>query len=307
MMAVASVSGNSLTFLYDSDPLMVSNQLSVTSVTVRFVFEFTVDDIVREIQTAKDAYAKFSALKLWTDADLKKQFSKSLDEANVSFQEASECLGQILILTKGTSNFKRNLQCQYTHPTPTISSLNESLKTIEVTATNVGSDWIPDEFKTDKQKQLMLEAFINTYRDVAAQWEFNFCGLLAMVDTLNGLEFPQTLRGVVEQIDCLKLTKNEKIIVQNCVSSATEFICHLLFDQPIDTKEIIPLIPLVYTVSGLGYALKLDNPEKQQFVKEKSTGQIKIMECPHLTDLESQLSPQCTYICNPSTVSRDLS
>jgi hypothetical protein len=50
---------------------------------------------------AKDAYAKFSALKLWTDADLKKQFAKSLDEANVSFQEASECLGQILILTKG--------------------------------------------------------------------------------------------------------------------------------------------------------------------------------------------------------------
>jgi hypothetical protein len=69
------------------------------------------------------------------------------------------------------------LQCQYTHPTPTIASLNESLKTIEVTATNVGSDWNPDEFKTDKQKQLILEAFINTYRDVASQWEFNFCGL----------------------------------------------------------------------------------------------------------------------------------
>jgi hypothetical protein len=55
------------------------------------------------------------------------------------------------------------------------------------------------------------------------------------------------------------------------------------------------LIPLVYTVNGLGYGLKLDNPEKQQFVKEKSTGQIKIMECPHLTDLESQQSPQCTF------------
>jgi hypothetical protein len=142
----------------------------------------------------------------------------------------------------------------------------------------------------------MLEAFINTYRDVAAQWEVNFCGLLSMVDTLNGLEFPQTLRGVVEQIDCLKLTKNEKIIVQNCVSSANDFTCHLLFDQPIDTKEVIPLIPLVYTVSGLGYALKLDSPDKQQFVKEKSTGQIKIMECPHLTNLESQQSPQCTFV-----------
>jgi hypothetical protein len=96
---------------------------------------------------------------------------------------------------------------------------------------------------------------------------------------------------VVEQIDCLKLTKNEKIIVQNCVSSTKDFICHLLFDQPMDTKEVIPLIPLVYTVSGLGYGLKLDNPEKQQIVKEKSTGQIKIMECPHLTELESQQSP----------------
>jgi hypothetical protein len=158
------------------------------------------DDIVREVQVAKDAYAKFSALKLWTDAELKKQFVKSLDEANVSFQEASECLGQMLILTKGTTNFKRNLQCQYIHPTLTISSLNESLKTIEVTATNVGSDWIPDEFKTDKQEQLMLEAFINTYRDVAAQWEVNFCGLLSMVDTLNGLEFPQTLRGLLNKL-----------------------------------------------------------------------------------------------------------
>ncbi len=127
-----------------------------------------------------------------------------------------------------------------------------------------------------------------------------------MVDTLNGLEFPQTLRGVVEQIDCLKLTKNKKIIVQNCVSSAKDFTCHLLFDQPIDTKEVIPLIPLVYTVSGLGYALKLDSPEQQQFVKEKSTGQIKIMECPHLTDLESQQSPQCTFAI-PSTVFRYLS
>ncbi len=282
--------------MYDADPITVSNQLSVTSVTVHFSFKFTLDDIVREVQVAKDAYAKFSALKLWTDADLKKQFVKSLDEANVSFQEASECLGQILILTKGTTNFKNNLQCQYTHPTPTISSLNESLKTIEVTATNVGSDWIPDEFKTDKQKQLMLEAFINTYRDVAAQWEVNFCGLLSMVDTLNGLEFPQTLRGVVEQIDCLKLTKNEKVIVQNCVSSAAEFTCHLLFDQPIDTKEVIPMVPLIYTVSGYGYGLKLDNADRQQFVKEKSTGQIKIMDCPHLTNLESQQSPQCTFV-----------
>jgi len=295
MMAVVSASGNSLTFLYDSDPVMVSNQLSVTSVTVKFVFDFKLEDILREIQTAKDAYAKFSALKLWTDADLKKQFAKSLGEANVSFQEASECLGQILILTKGTSNFKQNLQCQYTHPTPSIASLNESLKTIEVTATNVGSDWNPDEFKTDKQKQLILEAFINTYRDVASQWEVNFCGLLAMVDTLNGLEFPQVLKGIVEQLDCLKLTKNEEIIVQNCVSSEKEFTCHLLFDQPIDTKEVIPLIPLVYTVNSIGYGLKLDYPEKQQFVKEKSTGQIKIMECPHLTDLESQQSPQCVF------------
>jgi hypothetical protein len=117
-----------------------------------------------------------------------------------------------------------------------------------------------------------------------------------MVDTLNGLEFPQTLRGVVEQINCLKLTKNEKIIVQHCVSSATDFTCHLLFDQPIDTKEVIPLIPLIYTVSGLGHALKLDNADKQQFVKEKSTGQIRIMECPHLTNLESQQSPQCTFV-----------
>ncbi len=69
-----------------------------------------------------------------------------------------------------------------------------------------------------------------------------------------------------------------------------------MFDQPIDTKEIIPLIPLIYTSSGLGYGLKLDNPDKQQFVKEKSTGQIKIMECPHLTNLESQQSPQCTFV-----------
>jgi hypothetical protein len=295
-VALASASGNTLTFLYDADPIMVSSQLSVTSVTVRFSFKFTLDDIIREVKVAKDAYAKFSALKLWTDADLKKQFVKSLDEANVSFQEASECLGQILILTKGTTNLKNNLQCQHTHPTPTISSLNESLKTIEVTATNVGSDWLPDEFKTDKQKQLMLEAFINTYRDVAAQWEVNFCGLLSMVDTLNGLEFPQTLKGVVEQIDCLKLTKNEKVIVQNCVSSAAEFTFHLLFDQPIDTKEVIPMVLLIYTVNGYGNGLKLDNADRQQFVKEKSTGQIKIMECPHLTNLESQQSPQCTFV-----------
>jgi hypothetical protein len=296
MVAVANTTGNTLTFLYDADPIMVSSQLSVTSVTVRFVFNFTLDDIAREVMVAKQAYAKFSALKLWTDAELKKQFVKSLDKANVSFQEASECLGQILILTKGTTKFKRNLQCQYDHPTPTISSLNESLKTIEVTAPNVGSDWLPDEFKTDKQKQLMLEAFINTYRDVAAQWESNFCGLLSMVDTLNGLEFPQVLKGVVEQIDCLKLTKNEQVIVQNCVSSPAEFTCHLLFNQPIDTKEVIPMAPLIYTVNGYGYGLKLDNSDRQQFVKEKSTGQIKIMDCPHLTDLESQQSPQCTFV-----------
>jgi hypothetical protein len=117
-----------------------------------------------------------------------------------------------------------------------------------------------------------------------------------MVDTFNGLEFPQTLRGVVEQIDCLKLTKNEKILVQNCVSRAAEFICHLLFDQPIDTKEVIPMVPLIYTVGGYGYGLKLDNAERQQFVKEKSTGQIKIMDCPHLTNLESLQSPQCTFV-----------
>jgi hypothetical protein len=245
---------------------------------------------------AKQAYANFSALKLWTDADLKKKFTKALDEANVSFHEASECLGQILILTKGTSKFKRNLQCQYDHPTPTISSLNESLKTMEVTAVNVGSDWLPDEFKTDKQKQLMLEAFINTYRDVAIQWETNFCRLLSMVDTLNGLEFPQTLRGVVEQIDCLKLTKNEQIIVQNCISSPSDFTCHLLFNQPIDTKEVIPMVPLIYTMGSYKYGVKVNNEGRQQFVKEKSTGQIKIMDCSHLTELESQQSPQCTFV-----------
>jgi hypothetical protein len=296
MVAVASATGNTLTFLYDADPIMVSNQLSVTSVTVRFLFNFTLDDISREVMVAKQAYANFSALKLWTDADLKKKFTKALDEANVSFQEASECLGQILILTKGTSKFKRNLQCQYDHPTLTISSLNESLKTMEVTAVNVGSDWLPDEFKTDKQKQLMLEAFINTYRDVAIQWETNFCRLLSMVDTLNGLEFPQTLRGVVEQIDCLKLTKNEQIIVQNCISSPSDFTCHLLFNQPIDTKEVIPMVPLIYTVGSYKYGLKVDNEGRQQFVKEKSTGQIKIMDCSHLTELESQQSPQCTFV-----------
>ncbi len=49
-------------------------------------------------------------------------------------------------------------------------------------------------------------------------------------------------------------------------------------------------------MSGSGYALKLDKADRQQFVKEKSTGQIKIMECPHLTNLESQQSPQCTFV-----------
>ncbi len=56
------------------------------------------------------------------------------------------------------------------------------------------------------------------------------------------------------------------------------------------------MVPLIYTVNGYGYGLKLDNSDRQQFVKEKSTGQIKIMDCPHLTDLESQQSPQCTFV-----------
>jgi hypothetical protein len=130
------------------------------------------------------------------------------------------------------------------------------------------------------------------------QWETNFCGLLSMVDTLNGLEFPQTLRGVVEQLDCLKLTKDEQIVIQNCKSGFFDFTCHLLFGQPQSTKEVIPLIPLIYTVGGYGYGIKTDIEGKHQFVKEQSTGQIKIMSCPHLTELESQQSPQCTFI-NP--------
>jgi len=153
--------------------------------------------------------------------------------------------------------------------------MNESMKAIEVAIANVGTDWIPAEFKTDKQKQLLLESFINVYRDVSVQWKSEFCELLSITDTLNGLEFPQALKGLVKQLDCLKMSKYEKIEVKNCRKGLGEFFCEVLFFQPQELIEIMPLIPITYADDFIGYGISTGLGDRYSYVKETASGQIK--------------------------------
>lgn len=150
-----------------------------------------------------------------------------------------------------------------------------------------------DEVKNDPKKLMQLENFILAFNSITNAWYTQIHSIVAAMDVLEGLEFPEILRGRLETVSCLNNSNIafETIKVISSTGITNGLIVELDVGYPAVMKEMVQLMPISYN----GIALK-GEAENVIFAREESSTEVQLLNCTSDLIYVHKKAPVCREI-----------
>ena len=164
------------------------------------------------------------------------------------------------------------------------------------------------EVKADAAKLLSLERFISSFNSIGASWFTQIQSIVSEMDILDGLEFPQSMKGRLETLSCLAGQGHEfeTVTVISSTPGKKGLSIELDVGYPTALKEMIRLMPIPY--SGVGIKGETENII---FAREVGSTIVKLYNCSNDLIYVNNKAPTCSELplpegCKTGLVANDM-
>ena len=164
------------------------------------------------------------------------------------------------------------------------------------------------EVKADAAKLSNLEKFISSFNSIGASWYTQIQTIVAEMDILDGLEFPQSMKGRLETLSCLAGQGHEfeTVTVISSTPGKKGLSIELDVGYPTALREMIRLMPIPY--SGVGIKGETEN---MIFAREVGSTIVKLYNCSSDLIYVNDKAPTCSELpfpegCKAGLVTNDM-
>ena len=289
---------NSLTFLAEKSALHIETKGKGLRVSVKAKIDITLLKVRTNFQTLEDMGGFFKALPyLKEGSTLKTKFGNALEPGLNHLKSSEKLYTHLFSFTEASIEDVPKSSCIFEFNMIDSSTLIEGVKFLEARSLELSGIEAENALKADKDKMESFMSFITAFNSICADWHNQMATIIGELDTLDGLQFPESLKGKLETATCLTGNGHEfeQITVLSTTPIKNGFLAELDVGIPTSVKTMIHLTPIHYDGVRL-----MGESDKIYFAKEKNTTVIKLLNCTNNLIWINDRTPTCQEIPLPT-------
>ena len=286
------------TFLAEKSSLFVETQLKGIRLSLHATTEISLLDAKAKIQTLEDMVIVYKALPIFAEgSSLKTKFANALEPGSNNLKQLAKLYTQLYSLTDPTGKAKTKSSCVFEYSMLDKSALVEGVKYLQGKSMELSGVATETAIKADAAKMAALANFVTAFNSICADWVHQITNVIGELDTLQSLEFPDSLKGKIEMSSCLTGNGHEfeEIKVISTHSIKEGFIAELDIGIPTVFKEMVHLVPIAY--GGIGLKGESD---KTYFAREINSTTVKLLSCSSDLTWVNENAPLCSELELPT-------
>ena len=170
------------------------------------------------------------------------------------------------------------------------SALVEGVKYLQGKSMDLSGVATDTAMKADVAKMAALANFVTAFNSICTDWVHQITNVIGELDTLQSLNFPDSLKGKIEMSSCLTGNGHEFEEINVIATSSIKegFIAELDIGIPTVFKEMVLLVPIAY--GGIGLKGESD---KTYFAREINSTMVKLLSCSSDLTWVNENAPLC--------------
>jgi len=265
----------SITFLAEKSKLHVETSVKGSRVSLKATTEANITWVRQQFLTLTTLISFYKALPyLQVGSTLLDKYGSALEPGENHLKSSTKLYTHLFSFMDSSKNIPVKSSCVLEYPLIDSSILTEGAKFLQTKSLELSGVTTDVAMKADSTKMASLSNFITAFNSVCADWHNQISNIISEMDVLDGLVFPEGLKGKLETVSCLNGNgfEFEQITVLSSTPISTGLIIELDVGTPSSLKEMVHLIPIAYE----GICLKGES-DHIYFARESATNVVKLL------------------------------
>jgi len=287
-------SSASFTFLAESSKIHVETSVKGLRVSLKFTTAISLLNVKTNFNSLNTIVTSYKTLLyLQEGSTMRSKYIDALNPGINSLSSITNLYTQLFSFTDADKNIEPKSSCLLTFPMIDNSTFIEGTKFLQAKFLELVGPETDVLMKADTTKMAALANFITSFNSICSDWHSQISNIIGELDTLDGLIFPESLKGKIEVASCLTGNGHEfeQITVLSTTPIKNGFIAELDIGIPNSLVELNHLTPIVYG----GISLRGES-ENVYFTRNPNSTIVKLLNCS--TDLRwiNAKAPVCQEI-----------
>ena len=294
---VSVESASSFTFLAEKSKLHVETSVKGLRVSLKATTNVTLLSVKTQFQNLLDMEVYYKAFPyMQVGSTLRETYGTALDPGVNHLKAATKLYTHLYSYTDLEKTTTAKSSCVLEFQMFDYSMFTEGVKFLQAKSIELSGVLTEVAMKADSAKMSALANFIIAFNSICADWHNQLSDIIGELDTLDGLVFPESLKGKLETASCLTGNGHEfeQITVLSTTSIKEGFIAELDVGTPTSLKEMTHLTPIFYDGVGLR-----GESDKLYFVREPNETVVKLLNCSNDLVWINDKAPICHEIPLP--------
>ena len=290
-MIMISYEDEQLTFLHPMGKLFLETSVKAVRVSIKATTQLTTTEMSENFLSLNTILTKYKALAIFTStAALSTKYKTAVQPGEIYLAMAKELFTHLYTFMDSTKDILPQSSCVYTYNLIDKSVLSESEKMLKAKQAELSVLTSGIDPKADKDNQVAIESFVTMFNSVCHDWYVHISTVISNLDTLDGLKFPENLKGHLESLACLAGNgiEFETIKVISSTPVKQGLIIELDVGVPASQKEIVTLTPITYN----GVQLRGED-ENVYFTRETDSTIVTLLNCTTTVEWVNSKAPFC--------------
>ena len=297
IMINTTLSSSSLTFLVESSKIHVETSVKGLRVSLKFTTAISLLTVKTNFNSVTEIVTNYKALPyLQEGSSMKAKYVNALNPGVNHLTSITKLYTHLFSFTDADKNLEPKSSCLLTIHMIDSSTFVEGTKFLQAKFLELIGLETDVLMKADNTKMAALANFITSFNSICSDWHSQISNIIGELDTLDGLIFPESLKGKLEIASCLEGNGHEfeQITVLSTTPIKNGFIAELDIGIPTSLVKLNHLTPIFY--SGVGLRGESENI---YFTRNPNSTIVKLLNCS--TDLIwiNEKAPVCQEIPLP--------
>ncbi len=198
-------SSASFTFLAESSKIHVETSVKGLRVSLKFTTAISLLNVKTNFNSLNTIVTSYKTLLyLQEGSTMRSKYIDALNPGINSLSSITNLYTQLFSFTDADKNIEPKSSCLLTFPMIDNSTFIEGTKFLQGKFLELVGPDTDVLMKADTTKMAALANFITSFNSICSDWHNQISNIIGELDTLDGLIFPESLKGKLEVASCLE-------------------------------------------------------------------------------------------------------
>jgi len=291
MIYLSQQNVSNLGFLVKNGRLFVETSIKAVRVSMVATTELTTTEMSQHFLDMATIVTNYKTLTLFTSsATLSTKYLTAISPGEIYLAKAKDLYKHLYTFMTLSLNWPPESTCMFNYTLVEKAFLAEGVKYLKAKQLELSGLVTGLDTSADKENQATVENFIGNFNSICYMWYVHIATVISNLDTLDGLEFPENLKGHLESLSCLEGEgiEFEKIKVISSKPGKLGLTIELDIGVPSTKKEMIRLTPVTYN----GVQLRGEDTDIH-FAQDWNNAKVKLLNCTVTNEWVNEHAPIC--------------